>query len=241
MRRWSRLAGTGEMVEAVDDRPHVALDVVEAVDARRRARSPDARAARGAGWRRRPTAAAPSASSRPADHEPPSPPRSPEPPCGARSPRGPAQRHEPPAGATSNSASVHGSDPWSVITRSTAAATQSPLSSPRSMSPAAIASRSAFVELAHDRRPGRRAVQQQQPPHSAAHHPLLQLGRGHHAQRHAVADVEQRRIGLHVESPGRPTRPPAGGRRRPTSTMPRRSSIGAAAAIDSRTDPASCA
>mgnify|MGYP006192908351 CR=1 FL=1 len=35
-------------------------------------------------------------------------------------------------------------------------------------------------------------AQEQQPPHSPAHDPLLELGRRDHAQRHAVADVEHR-------------------------------------------------
>ena len=43
------------------------------------------------------------------------------------------------------------------------------------------------------------AVEQQQPTHAAVHHPPLQLRRGDDAQRHAVADVEQRRIRPHAE------------------------------------------
>ena len=57
------------------------------------------------------------------------------------------------------------------------------------------------AELAHDRRSGRRTVEQQQPTHSPTHDPLLQLRGRHHPQRHAVADVEQRRVRLHVHRP----------------------------------------
>ncbi len=50
-----------------------------------------------------------------------------------------------------------------------------------------------------DRAASGRPVEQQQPPHAAAHRPLLEFRRGHDAQRHAVTDIEQRRVRPHVE------------------------------------------
>ena len=73
-------------------------------------------------------------------------------------------------------ASSQGSVPWSVSTRSTATTS------------------TVLGELATLPRAGR---QQQQPPHTAVHHPLLEVGLGEHAQRHAVVVVEQGRVATH--------------------------------------------
>ncbi len=71
-----------------------------------------------------------------------------------------------------------------------------------------------------DRATGRRRREQQQPPHPAVHHPPLQLRGGDDAQRHAVADVEQRGIRPHAEPVVGRLHDHAAGHRDPTRRSP---------------------
>ena len=126
--------------------------------------------------------------------------------------------------------------PWCRITSSIAAAMQS------STAPVSVAGNAAFAALGYeplDRRPSGAAVSSSSRRTPPCITRRWSSGVGDHAQRHALADVEQRRVRPHAERPVARSRRPAAGRRRPSRRCPRRSSIGAAAAIDERTDPAS--
>ena len=111
---------------------------------------------------------------------------------------------------------------------------------------------------AGERRPHRgRRREQQQAAHPAAHHPLLQVGVGDDAQRHAVVVVEQRRIADHPvavalastirgSGPDVPRRDPGAlgerERRRPPPRVPcvaRRARIAARSVSASRAVPCS--
>ena len=166
---------------------------------RHRARTPDARGARDAGWRRRPRVAALSACRRASRS------RASEATAITRAALCSVFAARPGAASRtarrcdSNSAWVHGSAPRTDMTRSTAAATQSPLTSPRSMSPAAIARRSALSSLRTiDERVGApsSSSRRRTPP---LHYPLLQLRCRDDAEGDAVADVEQRRVRVDVD------------------------------------------
>ncbi len=86
------------------------------------------------------------------------------------------------------------------------------------------------VERAFDVRRRRCRGHEQEAPDAAVHRPALERLVVDHAERHAVAPIEQRRVGPHDMAVVRSAaRRPGRACRCPTTTMSRRSSIGAAA------------
>ena len=98
--------------------------------------------------------------------------------------------------SAANARSSHGSS-WRAITASTAASTQSAVRSARVDAAAGDRQLHPGVEHALDLRRRRGRRHQQQPPHAAPHRPLLQRLVVDDLERHAVAAVEQRRVGAH--------------------------------------------